>query len=63
MVKSSSLIKVFMILFVLAIPFAVGCGGSGSGVVPKSESTGPEPQRVQRSVSGAGESGAKPLGN
>lgn len=65
MVKMSLSIKTCLATAILAIPFCIaGCGGGGGGTVPKAENAGPEPQRIQRGVQGAGaEGGAAPLGN
>ena len=63
MVKLSRSISLGLALVILSLPCVVGCGGSGGGTVPKTDSTAPEPQRIQRGVTGAGEGAAKPLGN
>lgn len=64
--KLSVSIKACLVAMILVIPFCVGCGDSGGGTVPKADKAGPEPQRIQRGVQGAGAeggAGAAPLGN
>lgn len=59
MAKLSTSIRTLVAAMVLAIPVFVGCGGGGSGTVPKAENAGPEPQRAGRGVQGgAGGGGA-----